>query len=278
MRQTSNRNGLRNQIGLCHFLAYEDDQSLAILKAVTGWDITPEEMVTTAHRGLTLARLFNLREGMSRADDRLPARFSDPLPKHAGLTREQQDKVVTDYYVEQGWDSATGVPTAETIRALELEADAVHARSRPGLPPLTHHRERALDVGQHARAPRPIVAVRGERLLVSRGELRGDALLDLVERGAGGRLLAHSLDHVVDVAPERAEPLATGDIAVAHDDVREIELGEPVERRRPLLRVAVAHEGRPADHRVPGDDDLLPREIDEHVAGRVSPPEMQQMD
>src|SRR5437879_6554629 len=126
MRQTSNRNGLRNQIGLCHFLAYEDDQSLAILKPVTGWDITPEEMVTTAHRGLTLARLFNLREGMSRADDRLPARFSDPLPKHAGLTREQQDKIVTDYYVEQGWDPATGVPTAETIRALELEADAVH--------------------------------------------------------------------------------------------------------------------------------------------------------
>jgi hypothetical protein len=64
---------------------------------------------------------------MSRADDRLPARFSDPLPKHAGVTREQQDKIVTDYYVEQGWDPATGVPTAETIRVLELEADAVHA-------------------------------------------------------------------------------------------------------------------------------------------------------
>jgi len=89
--------------------------------------MTPEEMVTTAHRGLTLARLFNLREGFGRADDRLPPRFSDPLPKHAGLTRDQQDKIVTDYYVEQGWDPATGVPTAETIRALELEADAAHA-------------------------------------------------------------------------------------------------------------------------------------------------------
>jgi len=42
--------------------------------------------------------------------------------------KEQQDKIVTDYYVEQGWDANTGVPTAETIRALELEADAVHAR------------------------------------------------------------------------------------------------------------------------------------------------------
>jgi aldehyde:ferredoxin oxidoreductase len=127
MRQSGNRNGLRNQIGLCHFLAYEDDQSLQILKAVTGWDITPEEMVTMAHRGLTLARLFNLREGFGRADDRLPPRFSDPLPKHAGVTREQQDKVVTDYYVEQGWDSGTGVPTTETLHTLEIEADAAHA-------------------------------------------------------------------------------------------------------------------------------------------------------
>jgi aldehyde:ferredoxin oxidoreductase len=127
MRQTGNRNGLRNQIGLCHFLAYEDDQSLAIVRAVTGWDMTPDEMVTTAHRGLTLARLFNLREGFGRADDRLPARFSDPLPKHPGLTRDQQDAIVTEYYVEQGWDAATGVPTPETIRLLGIEHDAAHA-------------------------------------------------------------------------------------------------------------------------------------------------------
>jgi aldehyde:ferredoxin oxidoreductase len=127
MRQTGDRNGLRNQVGLCHFLAYDDAQSLEIVKTTTGWDITPEEMVTTAHRGLTLARLFNLREGFTRADDHLPKRFSNPLPKHAGLTEEQQAKIVTDYYIEQGWDPDTGVPTAETIRDLEIEADAVRA-------------------------------------------------------------------------------------------------------------------------------------------------------
>jgi aldehyde:ferredoxin oxidoreductase len=125
MRQTGNQNGLRNQVGLCHFLAYDDDQSLQILQAVTGWDITPEEMVTTAHRGLTLARLFNLREGMTRADDALPARFSDDLPLHKGLTREELDQIVTDYYIEQGWDPNSGVPLPETIKALEIEEDAV---------------------------------------------------------------------------------------------------------------------------------------------------------
>src|SRR5438552_16225098 len=90
MGQTSNRNGLRNQIGLCHFLAYEDDQSLTILRAVTGWDITAEEMVTTAHRGLTLARLFNLREGFGRADARLPARLRTSQHKHDGIPPHPQ--------------------------------------------------------------------------------------------------------------------------------------------------------------------------------------------
>ena len=127
MRQMDYRNGLRNQVALCHFLAYDDAQSLDIIKAVTGWDITPEEMVTTARRGLTLARLFNLREGFTRADDRLPARFSEDLPKHKGLTAEQQGAIVTEYYVKQGWDAEGGVPTTETIRALEIETDAALA-------------------------------------------------------------------------------------------------------------------------------------------------------
>jgi len=94
-----------------------------------GWDaiIVHGVSPTPVYLWITLARLFNLREGFGRDDDRLPPRFSDPLPKHAGLSREQQDEIVTDYYVEQGWDPATGVPTAETIRALEIEADAAHA-------------------------------------------------------------------------------------------------------------------------------------------------------
>lgn len=124
MRQTGDKNGLRNQVGMCHFLAYDDDQTAQILNAVTGWGIGQAEMVTTAHRGLTLARLFNMREGLTRADDRLPKRFSEDLPKHKGLTHEQVQQVVTDYYIEQGWDPETGAPTLETVRALGLESDA----------------------------------------------------------------------------------------------------------------------------------------------------------
>lgn len=127
MRQSGNRNGVRNQVGMCHFLAYEDDQILTILNTVTGWNATQDEVVTTAHRGITLARLYNMREGFTRADDRLPPRFSEPLPKHAGVSTEMQDDIVTKYYEEYGWDPATGVPTRETISKLKIEADAVRA-------------------------------------------------------------------------------------------------------------------------------------------------------
>ena len=47
------------------------------------------------------------------------------LRQHPGLTQEQMDEIVTDYYKELGWDAETGVPTQETIKALELEPDAV---------------------------------------------------------------------------------------------------------------------------------------------------------
>jgi hypothetical protein len=59
--------------------------------------------------------------------------------------------------------------------------------------------------------------------------------------------------------------------------VGEVELGESIERPRPILGIAVAHVRRPADHRVAGDHDLLLRQIDEHVALGVSAPEMQQV-
>lgn len=125
MRQTGDKNGLRNQVGMCHFLAYDEPQMEQIVNAVTGWGVDQAELVTAAHRGLTLARLFNMREGMTRADDRLPRRFADDLPKHKGLTDEELGQIVTDYYIEQGWDPESGRPTAATVAALGIERDAV---------------------------------------------------------------------------------------------------------------------------------------------------------
>lgn len=133
MSQTGNKNGLRNQVGLCHFLGYDDDQSLQLLRAVTGWDLTAEELITIAHRGLTLARLFNLRSGFTRSDDTLPKRFREAVtppegsssPTLSGVSEDVIDEIVTSYYLEQGWDADSGIPTEATLAELGIEAELI---------------------------------------------------------------------------------------------------------------------------------------------------------
>ena len=65
---------------------------------------------------------------------------------------------------------------------------------------------------------------------------------------------------------------------MAQDHAVEVELLEAAERLRPVLRIAVAHEGSPADDGVPGHHHLLLREVDEHVALGVGASEEEEMD
>ena len=120
MRSATSKNGVRNSAGLCFFLNYDEPTVLDALRAVTGWDLTQEEVDTIFERGATLARLFNLREGVTSADDDLPARMYDALPKHAGVTKELINSEVTAYYRDRGWNTETGAPTAARLRDLGI--------------------------------------------------------------------------------------------------------------------------------------------------------------
>ena len=101
---------------------------------MTGWGSTLEELAAIAERGLTLARLFNLREGFSAADDHLPQKVtrphvSGPLSK-AGLDVDALAAQVKAYYLARGW-SDTGVPLDQTLERLginELVGSASAAR------------------------------------------------------------------------------------------------------------------------------------------------------
>ena len=122
------RTSLRNMVGVCQFLKYDEPRMAEIINAVTGWDVTEDELKAIVKRGLTLARLFNLREGITRADDRLPWRLHQPFtygPMSGAYRLPEEDiaKRVSDYYAENGWDDA-GVPRAETLSALGLAAYA----------------------------------------------------------------------------------------------------------------------------------------------------------
>jgi aldehyde:ferredoxin oxidoreductase len=93
--------------------------------AAVGIDCDRKSLATLGERVWTLVRLFNVREGIDRADDSLPDLFEEPLPDGpaAGRTvdREAFDAMLDAYYAARGWAS-DGIPTADTVDRLGLRA------------------------------------------------------------------------------------------------------------------------------------------------------------
>ncbi len=96
------------------------------LNVVTGWNLSVNDLMTIGERINNLCRCFNSREGITRKDDYLPARFTDDaLPdgpsKGQRLTKEQLEDMLNNYYELRGWDRNTGLPTQGKLRELGLE-------------------------------------------------------------------------------------------------------------------------------------------------------------
>jgi aldehyde:ferredoxin oxidoreductase len=127
------RTSLRNTVGLCQFLAYDEPKVVELVRAATGWDVDEEELRTVVSRGLSMARLFNLREGMTAEADRLPQRMHEPLLKgplsDKRLSRDDVQTIVNTYYLEQGWHPVSGIPLAGTLAALGIADYAAYAGS-----------------------------------------------------------------------------------------------------------------------------------------------------
>ncbi len=98
-------------------------QYIEMLSGVTGWKTGMVELMKIGDRSLTLARMYNLSEGFTAADDTLPDRFFEG--RHGGPAaskkqdREKLQKAVSYYYSIMGWDK-NGVPTPETLEALDI--------------------------------------------------------------------------------------------------------------------------------------------------------------
>lgn len=84
---------------------------------------TDDDLQTIGERIWTLTRLFNVREGISRADDELPSALREPLesgPNDGQAVDEDRFEAMLDtYYAERGW-GADGRPSRETIKSLGL--------------------------------------------------------------------------------------------------------------------------------------------------------------
>ena len=93
---------------LCRFYRdlYQWDRLGRMVKAVTGLELSEDEMRALARRVMDDTRRFNLREGLTPADDQLPPRFySQALPETGKvITRQQMDTMLAEYYRVRGWD------------------------------------------------------------------------------------------------------------------------------------------------------------------------------
>ena len=95
------------------------------LRAVTGWEASDYEIMRLGERRLHLMRWFNMREGLSAADDTLPARFFDePIvsgPRRGDvLDRGRFHEGIRMYYRMMGWDE-DGRPAEATLYDHGLE-------------------------------------------------------------------------------------------------------------------------------------------------------------
>jgi aldehyde:ferredoxin oxidoreductase len=126
--------GLINSICFCLFVqlftGMTTDDELEIVRAGTGWDASSFEMIKVGERAYTMARLFNMREGLSAADDKLPERMFGPTTDGAlagsHIDRDEVDKAIHQYYEMMGWDKDTGVPLPWKLHELGLSWAVEH--------------------------------------------------------------------------------------------------------------------------------------------------------
>ena len=109
--------------GLCLFSSFAlgADEYGALAAAATGWDIDGNEVLKIGERIWNLERLFNLRDGFSKADDTLPERLlKEPMPDGPNKgTVHKLGELLPEYYEVRGWDES-GVPTEEKKKELGL--------------------------------------------------------------------------------------------------------------------------------------------------------------
>ncbi len=121
-----------DSMGLCQFVygpgwqLFGPQDMADLLSAATGWNISVADLQEYGRLRINLMRAFNAREGLSRKDDKLPAKLFQKALKGGRsdgiILDEAEIEAGLDMYFEQaGWDKKTGIPTHKTLRELGLD-------------------------------------------------------------------------------------------------------------------------------------------------------------
>ncbi|MCA8996626.1 MAG: aldehyde ferredoxin oxidoreductase family protein [Planctomycetaceae bacterium] len=126
---TENEAAILDSLILCKFLrgALEDrfGEMACMLSLITGWDVSANELEETASRIISAKKLFNIRQGWTPDEDRLPERFfQSPIPEGASqgaiLSREEFHQRIHLYNRQRGWTEDGYLPE-EIVRRVESE-------------------------------------------------------------------------------------------------------------------------------------------------------------
>ena len=117
-------------INICQFVfgpawqLYGPGQLAEMVRSVTGWELTIEDLLRIGERRLNLLRAFNALEGIGREADKLPRKMYKALQGGASdgivLTKEEIETAKDIYYEIAGWSVTTGIPTREKLEQLDL--------------------------------------------------------------------------------------------------------------------------------------------------------------
>ncbi len=129
--RTQNLTALGDSLTQCRFVSERgfgmtiQETYAEMINAVTGWNLTTEDVERVGERICNLERAFNVREGVSRKDDKLPYRvMEEPVPDgpHEGMrcAREELDRMLDEYYRLRGWTDR-GIPSKEKLHELQLD-------------------------------------------------------------------------------------------------------------------------------------------------------------
>jgi aldehyde:ferredoxin oxidoreductase len=118
--------GVVDSSGVCLFIVLAEgfgvNDLVDMLEICTGAGYTAENVLLAGERIWNMERLFNLKAGLTKADDTLPPRFlKEPMPEGPakGLV-SQLDIMLPQYYEIRGW-TPEGVPTPGKLTELGLQ-------------------------------------------------------------------------------------------------------------------------------------------------------------
>ncbi len=109
----------------CDFWAIDLEQIGILMRHLWDREFSRDELMQIGERVWNLGRLFNLREGLTSADDTVPERmhvqpFSDGAAAGQVIDRDEFARVLQEYYTLRGWDEH-GVPSEAKLTELGID-------------------------------------------------------------------------------------------------------------------------------------------------------------